>query len=348
MATNSRNKGYLMEEDLRNYFLKSGYYVVRGVPVKYDGFDVTDIDLWLYARTSSLSREIAIVDIKNKKTPQAIERIFWVYGLKTVVNADHAIVATTERRTSIKEFGKKLNILVLDGNFLSKLHRNTQVPNPRLTEEDFYSQLSDYELAKVDGDWKGAIDDAKSCLAKGLSFDTCNELISIANFFANCILTRPSRVRLATRCFYVVCSYIAICLDYVQKEYSFLEPHERQAFVMQGFSFGSMGESGLDKMLQVSMGLVKQFVPDGAATANRLQTNIKLSLNEMRTGILAEYFSSNSVCKSLFFTGKELELRAKASDGIELEPMSVEAKSLIACFCDFWNIERKPFLDLIY
>jgi hypothetical protein len=74
-------KGYLMEELLRNYFLRSGYYVVRGVPFVYEGFDVTDIDLWLYSRTSSVSREVTIVDSKNKKTPQAIEGIFWVQGL---------------------------------------------------------------------------------------------------------------------------------------------------------------------------------------------------------------------------------------------------------------------------
>lgn len=71
-------KGPRMEELLRSYFLKTGYYVVRGVPFIYEGFDVTDIDLWLYSRTSSVSREVALVDAKNKKTPQAIERIFWV------------------------------------------------------------------------------------------------------------------------------------------------------------------------------------------------------------------------------------------------------------------------------
>lgn len=68
------SKGPKMEELLRNYFLKAGYYVVRGVPFIYEGFDITDIDLWLYGRASSVSREITIVDIKNRKTPQAIEK----------------------------------------------------------------------------------------------------------------------------------------------------------------------------------------------------------------------------------------------------------------------------------
>ena len=72
------SKGMRLEEILRDYFLKTGVYVVRGVPFVYEQEDVTDIDLWMYSRTSSFSREITIVDVKNKKTPQALERIFWV------------------------------------------------------------------------------------------------------------------------------------------------------------------------------------------------------------------------------------------------------------------------------
>ncbi len=81
------NKGYRMEESLRSYFLKTGYYVVRDVPFVYGGFDITDIDLWLYGRASSVSREITIVDAKNRRTPQAMERIFWVQGLRQATNA---------------------------------------------------------------------------------------------------------------------------------------------------------------------------------------------------------------------------------------------------------------------
>lgn len=65
------SKGYGMEESLRSYFLQSGYYVSRGVPFRYGNFDITDIDPWLYHRTSPFSREVSIVDIKNKKTKQS-------------------------------------------------------------------------------------------------------------------------------------------------------------------------------------------------------------------------------------------------------------------------------------
>jgi hypothetical protein len=121
--SSSLGKGYLAEEMLRAYFSRAGYFVVRGVPFCYEGFDVTDIDLWLYSRSSSVSREIAIVDAKNKKTPQAIERIFWIKGLQKAVGASKAIVATTDRRPEVKEFGKQLDVVVLDGSFLGKARR---------------------------------------------------------------------------------------------------------------------------------------------------------------------------------------------------------------------------------
>lgn len=95
--TNKLDKGYKMEELLRIYFLQVGYYVVRVVPFVYEDFEVTYIDVWLYGRASSVSREITIVDSKNKKTPQAIEQIFWVQELKLATKATNPIVATNDK-----------------------------------------------------------------------------------------------------------------------------------------------------------------------------------------------------------------------------------------------------------
>ena len=61
-------KGEMMEELLRNYFLNLGYFVVRGIKYRYNENDITDVDLFLYGRISSLSREKINVDVKNKKT----------------------------------------------------------------------------------------------------------------------------------------------------------------------------------------------------------------------------------------------------------------------------------------
>lgn len=222
----SSGKGYMMEEILRNYFLKAGYFVVRGVPFSYEGFDVTDIDLWLYSRTSSVSREITIVDIKNKKTPQAIERIFWVKGLQKAVKASSAIVATTEKRQSVKNFGKEVGVLVLDGTFLDKL-ANAELNKNRITEDDFFSKIDNYSLGKLDGDWKGRIRFCKSLFSKQLSFDTCNELLINAHFFVEQVFVKKTQREIALRCLYLLISYLIVAIDFTLKELSFLEFSDR-------------------------------------------------------------------------------------------------------------------------
>ena len=70
-------KGFDLEEALKVYFWQAGYFVVRGIPYRLNGEDVTDIDLWLYERPAASTRRRLIVDIKNRKSPKASERIIW-------------------------------------------------------------------------------------------------------------------------------------------------------------------------------------------------------------------------------------------------------------------------------
>ena len=111
-------KGELMEEKLRHYFLSNGYYVARGVKYNFEGNEITDIDLFLYGRSSSIARERINVDIKNKKTPKAFERILWAKGLQVLLKFDSCVVATKDTRELIRNYGLKHNTVIFDGNFL--------------------------------------------------------------------------------------------------------------------------------------------------------------------------------------------------------------------------------------
>ena len=246
------SKGQDMEELLRDYFLKAGYFVIRGVPFVYEGFDVTDIDIWLYSRTSSVSREVTIVDSKNKKTPQAIERIFWVQGLRIATKSTNAIVATTDRRQEVKDFGRDIGVAVLDGSFLSRLVQANAKGSDRISDEDFHKQIDDYNLNKLDGDWKKRIKKSKSLLATPLSFDSCNEWLSQGRFFAEQAATKENHKEIALRCLYLIISFVAIAIDYNMKELSFLEALERSRLLKDGFTYGSRGSSGIKKILNIS------------------------------------------------------------------------------------------------
>lgn len=333
-------KGYVTEELLRSYFNKAGYFVVRGVPFRYEGFDVTDIDIWLYSRASSVSREITIVDAKNKKTPQAIERIFWVKGLQKAVGASGAIVATTDNRQEVKDFGKELDVVVLDGSFLSRLgHREGLNPN-RLSDEEFSEGLDAYSLGKLDGDWKGRVKLCKGLLSKGLTFDNCNEWLGQAKFFALCSIENPPQRENALRCCYLICSFIAITIDYVLKDLSFVEQSERSVMLKEGFTYGSKGRSGLKKVVEIALALVEQHASDGALTSRQVRNSIEKQLAALQTDILASYFSRPEVGRGLFSLAKEFEQLAMQRVFATHATASVELKSMFFCLLDHWSIER--------
>ncbi|ACT47143.1 hypothetical protein [Methylotenera mobilis] len=342
-STNELDKGYKMEELLRSYFLQAGYYVVRGVPFVYEGFDVTDIDVWLYGRASSVSREITIVDSKNKKTPQAIERIFWVQGLKIATKATNAIVATNDRRQAVKDFGKEMGIPVLDGLFLGKLKKFEE--SSRLTEEEYFKKIDDYALSKIDGDWRGRMQASKSLLAKGLSFDSCNEWLLNGRFFAEQVITKPNQREVALRSLYLICSYIAVAVDYILREYSFLEQAERSALIKDGFSYGSKGSSGFQKILNVTMGLVEQHAKDGLLISKQVRSSVNRQLTTSNTEILGDFFSKNEVAKTLFTVAKELEALAMQRNFLSHATSSVELRSLLLCLIDFWAMDRVLFSE---
>ncbi|OPB92602.1 hypothetical protein BB020_08355 [Elizabethkingia occulta] len=335
------SKGPQMEELLRNYFLKSGYFVVRGVPFVYESFDVTDIDLWLYSRTSSVSREVTIVDAKNKRTPQAIERIFWVQGLRIATKSSSAIVATTDRRQEVKDFGKDLGIMVLDGNFLQKLTVSHSAISDRLSDEDFYDKISEYVLNKLDGDWKGRIRFSKSLLSSTLSFDSCNEWLLQARFFAEQSITKENQREIALRCLYLICSFIAIAIDYSIKEISFLEPSERSKLIKEGFTYGTRGSLGIKKILNLAMGLVEENTKDGGIIAKEVKNNVEKQFANLNTAMLGEYFSKSDVSRNLFSVGKEFEQLAMSKDFVNHNHSSIELRGMLYCFLDYWEIDRK-------
>jgi hypothetical protein len=337
-------KGFEMEEALRSYFLQNGYYVSRGVPFRYDNFDITDIDLWLYHRTSPFSREVSIVDIKNKKTPQAIERIFWAQGLKTAIKANNAIVATTDRRREVTDFGRDLGIVVLDGSFLSRLDKLDNLLDERLTEEEFTALIQSYALEKMDGGWTSRIRLCKSLLASDLGFDICNEWLFHLGFFLEQAMTRPQQREIAYRCCFLVFSYLAIAVDYLLKEILFLEQPMRIQMLRDGFTFGDRGKVGMEQILDVTMNLVEQHAENGTSISAQVKSSIRKSLSTNNSAILAEHLSKNDVARSLFQVAVELESAAMSREFVEFVEIGIEAKSFILCIADYFGVERSRLL----
>jgi hypothetical protein len=339
-------KGAFLEEVIRNYFRSLDYFVIRSIPVSYKNFPITDIDIWAYKKSSAISKQITIIDVKNKKTPQALERIFWLYGLKAVINADKAIIVTNERKKEIIDFGKKLDILVFDGAFVDRLKDHHFPSLARFTEEGFFEEIKRASFGKIDGDWQGRLKKSKEKLAQGLSFDACNFLLEQAHFFTNIICINDSRKETAMRCFCLLCSYIAICADYILRDILFVEQKDRKHALADGFAYGDRGESGTKKVINLSINMVKQYAENGESTARKIQCEMDKEMDNLHANILADYFSNSEIIKSLFQIALDFEQIAMGKKPLALDSTNL-VKSMIGCLLDFWQIERKTFFDTL-
>lgn len=139
------NKGHRTEEMVRLYFYKSGFYALRGVKIKYDGIDLTDVDIWVYERSATLSRRRLIIDVKDKKVPQAAERLMFVVGLADVIGVESAGVATTESRPALRDLAKKKGIIWIDNDDLKRIKNSEPLLSlERISEEALYEKVSNH------------------------------------------------------------------------------------------------------------------------------------------------------------------------------------------------------------
>jgi hypothetical protein len=343
-AKKKGDKGARMEEALRGYVLELGYFVVRAVRFTFQDFHVTDIDLWLYMRPSSLTRERVNVDVKNRRTPQAIERIFWTKGLQQALGLDRSIVATTDRRPAVRDFGRLTDVSVLDGAFLARLSRQPFQQN-RMTEEQLVQAIDPDGLAKLKGDWKERIERAKSRLLTHLDYSGCNAWLQDVAFFAEQAVTDAQQREIAGRLFYLTVSFFLIGLDYVFKDISFLDSESKASSLRDGFMHGALGRTGTEKILGTTAALMEGYLPDGKRLAAVLRNNIEASFDQIPADILKEHFGRPGVSRLLFPSARRLEALAFDRSFSSPPDITPDLQAIIGVLLDFSEIERRQFFD---
>jgi hypothetical protein len=336
-------KGPAAEEALRNYFLSIGYFVVRGSKFQFHNFDVTDIDLWLYGKASPLRRERLNVDIKNKKTPQALERIFWAKGLQSVLRLDGCIVATSDIRLDVREFGLEHDVKVLDGKFLSRLTKSQRSQQARITEEEFLSELDQASLGKLGGDWRGKYETSKSRLLDSLTFDGCNAWLDDLGFFLREIVTQPVPPKATWRMIYAIAAYFTIAVDFILREQVSAEHDQRKVFLEDGFRYGTAGRGYTEKVGRIAAELVGEFVSQ-PGLSKTIQLELQSQANEIRAEILADFFSRSTTQNNLFEIAIELENAAFWTEVPTISNMSSAVQSLFGVIGDFFMLDRKKVI----
>jgi len=342
MADFQLKKGELAEEKLRLYFLSLGYFVVRSIKARYQGFDVTDVDLFLYSRPSPISRERTNVDVKMKQKPQALERIFWTKGLQEVLGFEKCIVATTDKRSHISDFGIKNNVLVLDGNFMSKLDSTDRYGNDRLHEEELCELIN--RLPKYSkNDWKKSYETSKSNLIEKLNFDGLNDLLIVIRSIFEELYTSNEKSTL-NRLLFCMISFLMITIDYSMKDVSYKDQQERIKLIANGIRFGEMGEKKAEEIISMSSALMSSFLNKSDHDVNSIKSEVYSHFSNIHSEIIAEYIGNTKMMKRILPLAIEFENAAFKREPISILNLNPEQQSIIGLLCDFHSIDRKKIL----
>ncbi|RRR99926.1 hypothetical protein EIP75_23515 [Aquabacterium soli] len=332
-------KGPMLEELVRAYFARQGFYVLRSVPFRFEGEDVTDVDVWLYGRQAASSRIRGIVDVKNKRSPKAFERVLWVKGLQAVINCDRAIIATTDTNSSLVKFAQAQKIAVLSKNFLDRLGKKLEV-GERLTLEQFLECIHAYAAQKQDGDWISVVSEAKSAVASVGGFPAFNKAMLAFRFFASRAEVRTQHRDIAVRCALLTAGLACIALDSALEKFVFEEGERRYAGIVEGVTYGDGGDGRMRQSIDVALAALAEGMQNGRAIAAQAREQLTKRLAGVRADIVAEHFAREHNAQHLFPVAKEFDDYAHDVTPLSNRTLSIEARAILGVFADFCGVSR--------
>jgi hypothetical protein len=340
MVNVGNRKGASAEELLRGYFLAAGYFVVRGLPVRFMEYDVTDVDLWLYIRPSAATRLRAAVDIKRKSKPKALERIVWAIGLQEILELDQVFVATTDNRDEIMLFAKKNGVRLLNGSFQKKIA--TKVFGERLSEEELLTYFPVNKKDKMYEHWRERVRHARTRLLEHLDYDGCNAWLNDISYFLEQYQVSHN-VEPAVRVLYLMLAYFMIGLDYSMLEVAFDDESKRRLTLADGFRYGAAGVERTASLAEATTKLIEAYSPDDKSLVERIREGILAELNSHPAEVLAAYFCKNSVSSRIFHNALAFEGLAYSRTILYPRELDHELQSVIGVLLDFFGIDRERF-----
>jgi hypothetical protein len=341
------DKGYRLEELLRAYFLRAGFFVVRSLPFQHVGEDLTDIDLWLYERPTGSSRRRQIVDAKSRTRPKAVERLLWTNGLVQLLDVDGAYVATTDARPMLRGISKKLGISVLDGADIRRIGESEKVIYPdRITEEEFVSKIASIDKMRRSKDFQLQFHDIKLSLIDNFGAGTINRALDSFDFFCTAAVTAhpdTQAAEVALRLSYFAGAIVALALDYISSEVSFRASEERRAALVNAIRFGDIDEApGLERM-RLAIALLEKYSSSGDTTARAVELAVKRDFKNIPAEIIAEHVVKSTKPEDLFQIAKRLEHLSFSRRLTPFDALGIEDKAFIAILLDYNGIDRNRF-----
>jgi Restriction endonuclease len=337
-------KGAALEELVRAYFTRQGFLAVRGVLIRFEDEEVTDVDVWLYGRKGAGTRTRAIVDVKDKRSPRAFERVLWARGMQLALGCDRAIVATTDDSPKVVRFAAQQKVALLPADGLRRSKPEGEIPN-RLTMEEFIANIQRYPNQKQDGDWIRRIADAKSAVVSLPPFPAFNKAMSSFRFFAERSVTRSQHREQALRGAFLCAALACIALDSAMERLFFEDPQTRFRMLASGITYGDAGDGRVQGSIDTVLTVIAKGVRNGQVIARQATEALGELLGSVRADMIAEFFAKEQNAGILFSVARELDARAHMRERTDIVALGLEAKSVIGLFADFIEVKRPSLLS---
>jgi len=342
-AKKTGKKGFAAEEALRGYFRSKGYFVVRGIPLVYKGYDVTDVDLWLYAKATALTAERTCVDVKRRRTPQAMERVLWTKGLQEMLGLDRAFVVTSDNRPETREFGQAHGVGILQGAFLRQV-MSAFTSDDRLSEEDLFALLKAPCVADPGIEWRAWFRRVKARLLVSPDFDGCNTFVLAANQLLEEYRATGRSSEVAVRLLYAVIGYFLVCLDYAIGSSVSLDVGARRSALTDGFRYGEAGRQRTEEVVQMALQLLADAGKTDLFSGEALRDEFDRQVSGYAAEVLGEHFAKTEQLKRLFSTALTFEGLAYAKAIRQPQELGSDEKAVIGLLCDLLRHDRKEVL----
>jgi hypothetical protein len=345
-AKSHGKKGFVTEELLREYFLRAGFFVVRGANLQYDELELTDVDLWIYERSATLARRRTIIDVKDKQKPQAAERLFFVSGLGKTIGVEGVGVATTDKNPKLRALARKNKVLWIDGDDLQRLKSsNILLQGGRLTDETFYEIIDGLDKKRGGRTYRTQIDGMKSAVVDRFGASSANlALDAFQNFSNEAIKSHPKSdaTKALTRMSFFAAALAAAALDFASADSALRPIAERRKHMANAIRFGENVEGTFDKLEWVEMAL-REYSNNGASIASQVRSGFEHDLKQVPAEDFAEIVVKLSNTVSLFEIARNLEHAAYSVDDVSFDSLPTEAKSFVGALLDFSKQDRKLF-----
>ena len=343
------SKGIALEEVLRSYFLRAGFFVVRGVPFRLEDEDLSDIDLWLYERPTGTSRRVQVCDIKHKQRPKAVERIFWTSGLAKALKVDGAYIATTDKRESLRHLAEQLDLQLIDGTDIKRIRSSqTVLYQNRITDEQLIKELKSADNELRSKFFQEGRDYVITALSEGFGAPSAvRALAGFSRFACAAVSYHPNSkaARSAGRLAYLSAAITSESLDYVSVREAFRTYEKRREVILDAVRLGRLSDYNGQRTLELALALVGKYAPGGQGSATAMQNNLEKDLEKIPADIVADQAIKLLRSDQLFLAGRELEMASYEVSLPTFDELGVVPKSMLGALLDYAGVDRERFAN---